>query len=427
MLLFSQMYGSSIDCPNLRSLAYSMEMNIRQPSIWTELQGDCCTATGIWCGSGRVNGIDWRSLGLTGTINSTAIPSLLEYFIIAHNRVTGDISSFLLPASLINIGLDDNELTGTIPVLPSGLIVLYISINSLNGTIPAILPNELEYLVVSHNKFSGDVNGFSVPASLVNLGLDDNLFTGKVFFNFPIRLEYLYFSSNLLYGGLPAIPSTVTWLGISRNQFTESISLNRPIYIDISDNFITDITVNVTTALTSCDLSRNPLLGNPHISNLTMCGKNGIFAIPTPTTAIVKTTFISSLVSKTSFAVLFDASSSTSLALEMDSTTITAGSITSPFDQYYRVSTKSEMHAVYNNTFINSSAQSYTITTTQSQSLNPVLLIKTSQFSSPYSLIVAALKIMIECVILGIVISKTPFKREIKNFRKSQVQTHSEF
>ena len=55
-----------------------MGMNTAQPSIMSQLNGDCCTAEGITCNlSSRVTRIEWISLSLNGTIDETLLPPLL--------------------------------------------------------------------------------------------------------------------------------------------------------------------------------------------------------------------------------------------------------------------------------------------------------------------------------------------------------------
>ena len=88
--------------------------------------------------------------------------------------------------------LQDNQLTGTIPVALSKLSQLrklYLSDNSLTGTIPSELGNlsNLRWLSLRNNKLTG-----SIPATLGNLSylqelwLKNNELTGSIPATFPI-------------------------------------------------------------------------------------------------------------------------------------------------------------------------------------------------------------------------------------------------
>ena len=74
------------------------------------------------------------------------------------------------------------------------------------------------------------------------------------------------------------------------NHFSGSLRLDNPIDFFVIDNWITDIIVQNTSSLTVCNLSNNPLLGNPNINALTMCTKTGLYSagfLPNTITTIV--------------------------------------------------------------------------------------------------------------------------------------------
>ena len=54
--------------------------------------------------------------------------------------------------------------------------------------------------------------------------------------------------------------------------------MNRPTDFYVNDNFIADIFIKDTSLLTTCDISRTPLLGNLNIVNLTMCTQTGLYS-----------------------------------------------------------------------------------------------------------------------------------------------------
>ena len=85
-------------------------MASKQATIMSQVQTDCCSATGITCnGSYRVIGISWSNLGLDGTIYST------------------------LPDTVVNLDLSLNQLTGPLPAIPPGLATLVLNGNKLTG------------------------------------------------------------------------------------------------------------------------------------------------------------------------------------------------------------------------------------------------------------------------------------------------------
>ena len=130
--------------------------------------------------------------------------------------------------------LQDNQLTGTIPVALSKLSQLrklYLSDNSLTGTIPSELGNlsNLRWLSLRNNKLTG-----SIPATLGNLSylqelwLKNNELTGSI----PAELgnlsnlRKLTVINNRLTGIIPATMGNLSnlrqlWLG--NNQLTGSI------------------------------------------------------------------------------------------------------------------------------------------------------------------------------------------------------------
>ena len=208
----------SSDCENLVYLAMWLHMNTARPATYNLLNGDCCVAEGITCTDEKVTSIEWGSMGLNGQIIGAYLPTALQY-----------------------LRLDRNSLTGGIPGnLPVGLIYLNLSGNDrLTGNIPATLPSGLEVLLLDGNQFEGDLP------------------------DFPSSLKTLYLGSPDYQG----------------NKFSGTLRLNKPTELFINNNLITNIIVQNISALTSCDLSFNPLQGAPIISDLTMCTKTGLYQL----------------------------------------------------------------------------------------------------------------------------------------------------
>ena len=149
LLILSTTYALSVDCPNVIQLAQGLGMQTARPAIWSALQIDCCTTSGVICdGNQRVTQINWYTTGLNGTINGTAIPS-----------------------SLLRLDLNGNSLSGSITSsLPIGLRELYLYGNQMSGDLPSF-PSTLQYF------------GLGYP------GYPGNHFTGSLRLNQPLWLH----------------------------------------------------------------------------------------------------------------------------------------------------------------------------------------------------------------------------------------------
>ena len=217
VFLLNRVQALSVDCPDMINFAKGLGVDTTQPAIWSAININCCSVSGITCFGQRVTSINWQSKGLNGTINGTAVPVGVTYL---------DISL--------------NLLSGSIPVnYPNAIATLYNDVNRLTGTIPTTLPTSLLDFWVDGNFLTGDVPAF--PPSLVKLAL-----------------------------GYPGYPG---------NDFTGVLRLNRPIRIWINNNWITDVIIQDTSQISfpQCDFSENPLLGNANIAGLA-CTKNGLYS-----------------------------------------------------------------------------------------------------------------------------------------------------
>ena len=150
--LFSVLNGVSIDCPDVLNLALGLHLNTKQPTIWSSLQGDCCSGTGITCVNSRVDIITWISRGLDGTINGTALPGKLTIIYLQTNSITGPIPA-QLPSTLFSLCLEGNMMTGDVPSLPSALQYLRLGWpgfpgNHFTGTVSL---NQPKWLLLNYN------------------------------------------------------------------------------------------------------------------------------------------------------------------------------------------------------------------------------------------------------------------------------------
>ena len=119
--LTSLIHANSVDCIKMVQFGYDLGIQNSQPLIWTQLQIDCCAASGVFCdGSQRVKLIHWNDMELNGTINGTAIPSNVELLWLYRNQITSSIPSEL-PGGLVELYLHGNKMSGDLPSFPSTL------------------------------------------------------------------------------------------------------------------------------------------------------------------------------------------------------------------------------------------------------------------------------------------------------------------
>jgi hypothetical protein len=119
-------------------------------------------------------------------ISGTLPPSLLSLknltiLVITNTNLTGSIFSTTSLPSLKILYLNDNQLTGIVPLLSPSVTSLQLQDNQLNGSLSFLefLPS-LSTLTLQNNEFFG-----SIPASLSNLGLNsldlsNNFLTGSL-------------------------------------------------------------------------------------------------------------------------------------------------------------------------------------------------------------------------------------------------------
>jgi len=200
-----------------------------------------------------------QSKGLSGTINFTALPTTLEILNMRDNAITGEIKTdnFASASLLTELYLANNELTGSISFLgfQGGNIRIYdVHGNNLTGSIDLTqLPGVLQYLALSDNFLSGNVNfaAFQTNSSTVQvLNIANNQFTGEANISFlndgltqldisgnefynpiyfqdlPSTLTLMYLQDNYFYGddsSFTSLPDNLLDIDISSNEFTASI------------------------------------------------------------------------------------------------------------------------------------------------------------------------------------------------------------
>ncbi|KAH6776634.1 hypothetical protein C2S52_014195 [Perilla frutescens var. hirtella] len=155
---------------------------------------------------------------LTGSIPSGLYNlSSLEVFYLSFNQLHGTIPSdivFTLP-KLRFLGFASNRFTGALPTSLcnySRIEVIGVAENNFTGEMIDVTRfSALQYLVLTHNSFKGDISTIASSltncTSLLSLGLGDNLFTGSLpdsIGNLSSHLRVMDISANRLSGRIPS-------------------------------------------------------------------------------------------------------------------------------------------------------------------------------------------------------------------------------
>ena len=360
--------GLSVDCPNLINLASSLNVSTKQSAIWTALNIDCCATSGVICASQRVTELDWHSLNLDGIFNETALPSNLKVLALWGNKLTGNIPT-IFPSGLTRFDVGGNEMTGTISAnFPNSVFYLSLYSNNLSGKIPSKLPTGLIALDVRSCQLSGDL-----PV-------------------FPIALQNFHGSGNF---------------------FTGTLTLKVAISFEINDNMITDIQIQDITNLQSCDISNNPLLGNPRIPRLSACSQTGLYSITTTFRPVVAYTI-------TSREALHESSAKPSFeALPVETTSQITTSTEAPVETTPQITTSP---VVFNKTQKSNETRCTSIESAATQEI--------VHFTGKYGSIVVNINFLIhltiDAMITSGIIVKMPFLRELRALFRRKRNLHTD-
>ncbi|WJX20011.1 hypothetical protein P8452_09616 [Trifolium repens] len=211
--------------------------------------------------TGRLDPAIETSSPLTGKIPPTvgSLPGLTN-LILCHNRLSGSIPRFD-SQSLSRLDLKHNSLTGSIGPnsLPPSLQYLSLSWNQLTGSMDRVLTRleQLNYLDLSLNQFTGTVPGriFSFP--LTNLQLQRNQFTGSVEPVDQVAIPTVDLSYNRLSGQISPMLASVQNLYLNNNRFTGRVPasfvtrlLDASIQIlYLQHNYLTGIEISPTAVI----------------------------------------------------------------------------------------------------------------------------------------------------------------------------------
>ncbi|KAL3010311.1 hypothetical protein AAZX31_07G134800 [Glycine max] len=228
----------------------------------------------------NIQTIDVSDNTINGQIPSNNFNSIypnLQHLNLSGNNIQGSIPSELSQLSLMySLDLSENQLSGKIPenILADGhpLQFLKLSNNMLEGPILNI-PNGLETLILSHNRFTGRLPSNIFNSSLVSLDVSNNHLVGKIPSRIKnsSRLKELYMSNNHFEGSIPielAEHEDLTYLDLSQNNLTGHVPsfANSPVkFMHLNNNHLSGLSkrmFNENSSLVMLDLSYNEISNN---------------------------------------------------------------------------------------------------------------------------------------------------------------------
>ncbi|EEF37616.1 LRR receptor-like serine/threonine-protein kinase ERL2 [Ricinus communis] len=198
---------------------------------------------------------------LTGPIpHSIGTIPQLSNVILCHNRLSGSVPAFL-SQTLTRLDLKHNDLSGSLSpyALPPSVQYLSLAWNRLSGPVDRLLNrlNQLNYLDLSMNQFTGGIPGrvFTYPIS--NLQLQRNLFCGPVQPSDQVIIGTVDLSYNRLSGQISPLFSSVQNLYLNNNRFTGQVPgsfVDRLLAASIQilylqHNYLTGIEINPTAEI----------------------------------------------------------------------------------------------------------------------------------------------------------------------------------
>ncbi|XP_057803055.1 receptor-like protein 19 [Salvia miltiorrhiza] len=165
--------------------------------------------------------VDLSDNRIGGEIPSWIWGTQLQYLNLSFNLLTHLQKPYHIPASLVYLYLQSNQLKGELylPIPPaSQLFSLSLANNSLSGSIPTSLcsATTISVLDFSRNKLSGGIPPcLLLLENISELDLSQNNISGSIPDNFPMvycNLEYLDLNNNSLQGKIPKSLERCEWL-----------------------------------------------------------------------------------------------------------------------------------------------------------------------------------------------------------------------
>ena len=317
-------------CEAIEALAVNLQLDRIHPVVFNNIQRYCCRVSGITCNSEKVvTNINWSTLRMNGTLSplpeglisvdillneedEVALPEVLpksltalliqkkaypsrhkplfqpfpdysnsnlEILHLIRYQLKSPFNTARLPSSLETLGLDKTELKGSFPDFSAlvNLTSIYMERNDFVGQLEDFPPQLISFYVVDSDVFGGFPK--NLPATVKEFGLIRaglNLTIPSAFI--PPQLEVLYLTDNDISGPVPAFPLTLNTLYLGGNKFTGAVKIEKPLFLTIDRNKISDVFVADPFSLISCDISKNPLQGKASIKILDgKCVANGLF------------------------------------------------------------------------------------------------------------------------------------------------------
>ncbi len=222
-----------------------------------DLAGDCAALLGLKDTLRGTGSLNWaNSLSMASWDGISVTGSRVTSVKLTNKSLDGTIPT-TFPSSVIQLHLNENQLTGNVPDLSSltSLTELFLQQNKLDGTItPSHFPTSLVDFQLHENDFSGSIPDLRNLISLRSLSLADNRMTGTVDdTHVPTTVTVIALQGNQLSGQIPtfASHSALRSLYLQRNQLTGNIP-------DLSGTNIRNLTINNNRLAGELDASHLP-------------------------------------------------------------------------------------------------------------------------------------------------------------------------